>query len=176
MKPVSIVIVVVSVIALSAGLIWPHLAGSFLRILLALAGLSVVVRWSVHARLPRRVVSDVYSPFDSDATPPTPSATLAGIQSLTVLLAPSDSSVDALRAPIPEAARRTVTTHADHRLAERHGLRLESPSDHDRIRALVSDATWSLIRPRPARGPSSFLDDPVPQERLEAILDDLEQI
>lgn len=176
MKPVSIALVVLCVAVLSAGLIWPPFAGTFLRAFLAIAAVALVTRWTIRAPLPRRVATDTYSPFDSDATPPTPSSSLAGIQKLSALLKPVESAEDSQRAPIPETARRVLTTQARNRLAENHGLELESPDDHERIKTLLSEATWSLVRPRPRRGPSSAIANPVPQLLLGAILDDLEQL
>lgn len=176
MKPASIVVAVVSVGALSAGLIWPHLAGSFLRIFLTIAALALVAASTFRARLPRALASEHYSPFDSGAAVVPSAETLDGVRNLALLLKATNDPEEATRAPIPDAARRILTAQASRRLAEQHGLRLESAADHDRIRGLVSDPTWALVRPRPERGPASAISNPVPQARLESILDDLEQL
>lgn len=176
MRPASIVVVAGSVGAVSAGLIWPHLAGSFLRIFVTIGALSIMATSVVRARLPRTLVSAQYSPFDGQAQPRPPADTLGGVRKLRSILRAADDPEDAARAPIPDVVRRILAAHAARRLAEGHGLRLNTPSDHDRIRDLLSDPTWTLVRPSAERGPSPVMSNPIPQARLEAIMDELEQL
>lgn len=175
--PFGIAAIVVCVAFLAAGIAWPQAAESLLRLLMVtLAGGFVAARaWRA---LPARTTRDAYSPFDGTAR--TPAEAPQVLRTLTTELRAADHDRAARRTPIPWPVRRTVIGEAARRLAERHGLDLEDPEQHARIRSLVSEATWLLIDPRGReRRPGTRATAGsrlVPIARLDSILDELETL
>lgn len=184
MSPFGRIVLAVSAAFLLAGIAFPGWAEILLRLyLLGLAGAFLAIR-TYRAGLPSRTTLDAYSPFtDERAARPPPEAPPA-IRQRASLLRAADDPGQASRARIPVSVKWAVLDEASHRLAERHGLDLGDPGDHPRVRSLVSEATWRLVRPPEAEGtpgpvPGPDLDPdgpPVTLDQLPSILDDLERL
>lgn len=180
MSPLGGATIVLSLAFLLAGIAWPQGAEALLRMFVASLALGFVAVRTYRAGLPVRTVEDSYSPFDGSAAPRPPAAAPEAIRELTEGLAAADDEECAERTPIPWPVRRRLVQEASRRLSERHGLRLDEPDHHPRIRSLVSEATWLLLRPpEPESGPgsrSAVRERPVPLSRLDLVLDDLERL
>lgn len=176
MRTFGSAVATLSVAFLVAGVVWPHLAGRLLQILVATLAVSWVAARAYRSGLPEGLVTDTYSPFDAHDLDRPPASQPPGVRKLAHELRAADDGETARRFAIPLPARRIVTAEASRRLAERHALSLSDPSDHRRIRSLVSESTWTLIHPESesARGYPS--GDPVPLIHLDAILEDLEAL
>lgn len=172
MKSLGTAVAAVGVACLAVGLIWPWLAPTLLRGFVVVLGLAYVGARLYGSHLPDDLATDVFSPFDRVAPDPRPSATPEVVRRLSTLLQAADDDQASQRASIPEAARHILASEATRRLTEHHGLSLRRPEDHGRIQALVSDATWSLLRP--ARRATSR--EPVAIALLDPILDDVERL
>lgn len=174
------VVLGLSVGFLVAGVLLSGAAEILLRMyLLSLAGAFVATRaWD--AELPRRMTLDTYSPFTTERAIRPPPDAPAAIRQRTLLLHAADDPEAARRTPVPVSVRWAALGEASHRLAERRGLDLNDPEHHPRVRALVSEATWRLIRPpESARAPGGDSGPeilPVTLDRLPSILDDLEKL
>jgi hypothetical protein len=165
---------------LLAGILLPGVAEILLRLyLFTLAGGFVAIRaWD--ADLPSRATLDAYSPFtDEGAARPPPEAPPA-IRRRASLLRATDDPGRAGRTPVPVSVKWAVLDEASHRLAEGRGLDLNDPDHHARIRSLVSEETWRLVRPPGSDEVAGSLlhpdDPPVTLDRLPSILDDLERL
>lgn len=165
---------------LFAGILLPGTAEFLLRLYpLGLAGAFVAVRaWD--ADLPRRMASDAYSPFTDERATRPPSEAPRTIRHRASVLEAADDPERGRHTPIPVPVKWAVLDEVSHRLAERRGLDLNDPDHHPRVRSLVSEATWRLVRPPgtdDAAGGARDLDvSPVTLDRLPSILDDLERL
>jgi len=181
------IVVVASAGFLLAGIVLPGTAEILLRLyFLSLAAAFVATR-AYGAAIPRRTTLDAYSPFTDEGVTRPPPEPPPGIRRRAALLRAADHPAQASRARIPVSVKWTLVDEASHRLAERRSLDLDDPDHHARIRSLVSDATWRLVRPLergegagrrgPDRGPGPDPDGPpVTLDRLHSILDDLEKL
>lgn len=181
MTPLGRATLGVSAAFLLAAIVWPQAAEALLRVFVATLALGFVVVRVYRAALPSRTVEDFYSPFDaSGPTRTTEGAAPEAIRELTGELGAADDGELAQRTAIPWTVRRFIREEASRRLTERHGLRLAERSDHPRVRSLISDATWLLIRPRELEPTAESRHSPneraVPLSRLDLILDDLERL
>lgn len=165
-----------SVATLVAGVLWPHLATTFLTALVAALALGYVGALIHRSGLPTAQWSDTYSPFDAVASPSDALTSPPAVLRMTTLLQPVTDPEAADRASIPGQARRILEAEASRRLAEHHGLSPLRPGDLDRIRALVSDATWELLGADPTRGAGPDRASLMPMSHLETILADVERL
>jgi hypothetical protein len=165
-----------SVATLLAGLLWPHLAATFLQALVAALALGYMGARTHRSSLPTALSSDAYSPFDAVTAPSRAPTSPPAVVHLTTLLQAVMDPEAARRALIPADARRILEAEASRRLAEHHGLSPLRPADLDRIRSLVSDATLALLRAAPMRDAGSATLGSIPMSRLESILDDVERL
>ncbi|MFW6080219.1 MAG: hypothetical protein ACODAE_11405 [Gemmatimonadota bacterium] len=176
---------------LAAGLAWPQAAEGLLRLLLATLAVGFIVARAYEAMQPVRPRADTGSPFEGGVADRPPPEAPHVLRRLTKELAAADDARKARRTPVPRSVRWAVIDELSRRLAERHGLSLDDPADHERIRALVSEPTWSLVgprgavsdpgtRPRPGtrRGGDGRAGGrgPVYVSELDRILDDLERL
>lgn len=164
-----------SVGVLTAGLLWPHLALTFLYGLLLALVLGYLGARIYRSNLPAALSSDSYSPFAGGAVRSRPVTRPPAVRRMTTLLQAVADPEAARRAPIPAEAYRILVAEASRRLAEHHGLDPLRSDDLNRIRALVSDPTLALLRTAQnedahAEPGSGSLAD------LEYILDDVERL
>ena len=152
--------------ALTAGLIWPGLAMTLLQALVVAIALAYVAARLHGASLPTALTIESYSPFDSATGAVRPVSTPAAVRDMAALLKAVEDPQSARRASIPAGARRILTSEASRRLRENHRLSVSRMDDQPRIRALVSDATWSLL------GTTGR----VQMEQLAQVLDDVERL
>ena len=122
------------------------------------------------------MASDTFSPFAGGGPErPLPEAPSA-IRGLASQLEPADDPELRAVVPVPKATLRIVSAEAVRRLAEHHGLEVTDPATHPRIRELVTDATWEMVRPVPPRRRGEPMRDPVLLNRLDEILQDVERL
>jgi len=165
-----------SVAMVAAGLLWPHLAATFLSVLVAALAHGCLGTRAYRSGLPTKVSNDVYSPFDSAAPRPRALKTPPAIAHMTTLLQAVADPEGADRALIPADASRILVAEASRRLSEHHGLSPHRPADEHRVRGLVSEATWTLLQSQPGRGTRAATLSSIPMSRLEIILDDVERL
>lgn len=165
-----------SIAVLTAGLIWPHIAMGLLQALVVALALAYVGARTYRSSLPEELSSDSYSPFDGVAADPPTSTRPPAVRHLATLLRAVTDPEDSQRAPIPTAARQIIIAETSRRLTEKHSLSLLRPADHSRVRALLSDATWSLVRTAQRDRPGSQEGDTIPMNLLEDVLDDVERL
>lgn len=176
MRTFGSAVATLSVAFLVAGVVWPHLAGRLLQTLVAVIVVSWVAARAYRSDLPESLVTDTYSPFDAHDVDRPPPSHPSAVRKLAHELRAADDGEAAHRFAIPLAARRIVSSEASRRLAERHALSLSDPSDHPRIRSLLSEPAWALIRPE-SESPRGYPSgDPVPLIHLDRILEDLESL
>jgi hypothetical protein len=165
---------------LAVGIAWPHVAERMLQMLLVTLALAFVGARIYRSGLPALMTQDTYSPFERRADESPPSTSPTAIRVLAGQIAAADDPRGAARAPIPGAAAQVVATEASRRLAEHHGLNLLDPTDHGRVRELLSQPTWALLEPTlptpTAEAGSSAPRGAVPLSELARILDDLERL
>ncbi len=166
----------VSVAFLLVGLAWPGLAVRLLQGLLVTLAFAYVGVRVYRAELPKAMTGDEYSPFDGVRESRPPSASPAAIRGLTAQLRAVEDAEASRRVPIPSAAHRILADEVFRRLSEHHGLSFRDPADHARIRALVSDPTWALVRSGSTGERALALRDPVSLIHLTKILDDVERL
>lgn len=175
--PAVAVTVVVVLVFLIAAPLWPHAADGLLRLLLATLAIGFVA-----ARASRTIppfIRDPYSPFDRESGVHSPPAAPAELRKLVRTLEAAAPGRFGKAGEIPGAVRLILRGEVSRLLAERHGLSLDEPAHHDRIRSLLSESTWLLVRPREALtrpglpAPSGI--GSLPLGHLGHILDDLER-
>jgi hypothetical protein len=164
---------------LIGGILWPGIAESLLRILLAALALGWVAARGLGTGLPAATVHDTYSPFDATLADLSPPATPDVVWRRARALAAADEPRRSDPRPIPWPVARGLIHEALRRLEGGHGLRFDRPADAARIRRMVSEATWALL----GQGDLSSDRDlvgvtyrPIPLTRLDDILDDLERL
>lgn len=165
-----------SVVFLAVGFVWPGLAGRLLLTLIPVLAFAYAGSRVYRAALPLEMSSDVFTPFDRSGANPTVSATPAVIRGLSSQLRAVDDPETARLVPIPSAAHRTLVAEITRRLSERHGLNALEPADHDRIRTLVSEPTWDLVRPAEGDVRTLAFRNPVLLDHIATILDDAERL
>ena len=157
-------------------LAWPHLATPLLQLLVALLSLAWVGARVMRAELPLGLATDTYSPFDArrpDATgPPLPEP----VDRRARRLRAADEPDSAERFAVPGPECRLIADEATRRLAEHHGLDVRDPSERVRIRGLVGESTWRLLRDWTDARRRVVEAHSIPLARLDAILDDLERL
>lgn len=165
-----------SLACLAAALVWPGVAERVLLGLVLFLSLAYVGARIHRVRLPAAMTSDTYTPFDRVEQSLAPRQTPALIDGLTEQLRASEDPLLARQVPIPSSAHKLLASEVVRRLAERHGLYPSRPADHPRIEALVSEATWRLIRPTENGRRSLAFRDPVSLEHLPTVLRDAERL
>lgn len=176
-RPVDVAMVVGSVAFVAAGLAWPQAADMLLRLLFVSLAAGWVATRAYRSVHPVQSSERRYSPFDyglADAAPP---AAPRALRRLASELHAADRPYT-WRETIPATAVRTIRTDAARRLNEHHGLTLRNPGHHARIRSIVSDPTWHVIRPQGAgaRPGGGAAPTSVPLSGLGHILDELERL
>jgi hypothetical protein len=178
MGPMGAAVGATGVIFLVAAIILPEAADGLLRLFVATLAFVVVGVRAFQAVLPVRTAQDFYSPFEDDVSPRDAAPAPQLLRTLRAELDGADDAAIARRKAVPSVVRDLVMEEAGRRLSEGHGLLLNDAAHHDRIRALVSAATWGLIRPsiaaRGAADPS--VATAVPLSQLDLILDDVERL
>jgi len=165
-----------SVGVLTAGLLWPHLALIFLQGLLVALALGYVGARIHRSDLPVALSSDTYSPFAGLAPRPRRATRPPAVDKLTTLLQAVADPKAARRVPIPAEACRILVAEASRRLAEHHGLSPLRSEDRERVRALVSDPTWQLLRTEATRSVARDAVGWGSLAYLENVLDDVERL
>ncbi len=177
MKALGTAIVLVSLGFFAAGIVWPGLAERMLQLQVVTVAILYIGGRGYRSRLPTQSKHKAYNPFEGGyANRPVPTAPSA-IRSLAAQLEGLADVESASRVPIPDGARRTITTEIERRLSDHRGVALDDPDHHETIRALVSEETWLLLAPlRTGGGRSLALQDPVPITHLNRILTDVESL
>lgn len=158
---------------LAAGFFLPGAAEALLRLYLPALALLFLLARVQEARLPRRTMHTLYSPFLNTRELGAPGEAPGVVRERARLLGALDDPERAPSEPVPASVRWLVTEAFARRLAERRGLHLSDPSHHGEIRSLLSDPAWALLRPAASEGPE---DRPVRLVHLDSILDDLEEL
>jgi hypothetical protein len=176
-RPVDMGLVGGSAAFVIAGLSWPQAADILLRLLVVSLALGWIANRAYRSLQHMQSRERYYSPFDDTLAEGAPPAAPRALRKLLSELRAADRP-RARRATIPASALRTIRMEAAGRLNEHHGVSLSDPQHHERIRPMVSDAMWHIVRPdgvrlRPdgAAGPTS-----VPLTELDRILNELERL
>lgn len=176
MKTFRTAIAMLSMAVLVVGLAWPHLAARLLQMLIAGLAMGYVGFRVYRSGLPAALAGDAYTPFEARATRPPSASRAPAIVKLATLLGAVDVAESADRVAIPEVALRIVSAEGSRRLAEYRGLHVHDPTDRGRIRDIVSEATWAVLRRDTEPSKRHTYGDAIPLSRLESILDDLERL
>lgn len=171
--PFGTLTLVMSVAFLAAGVAEPAAARALLRLFLVCLGLGFVFTRAHAAESAASMTQDFYSPFDGAHPRRSPPSFPSAVRAFARELGAADRPRRAGRTPIPGAVCRHIVGEATRRLALHHGLQVEQPDDHSRIRGMVSEPTWKLIAPGDAA--ASPLEGPR-VDRLPMILADLERL
>jgi len=178
-SPWALVTVAVSLAFLVAGIMWPGVAESLLRVLLIGLALGWGAARALGIGLPTDTVWGIYSPFDSAFGDLPPPAVPDVVRRRARALARADGASGGPVQPIPWPVAQDLIHEAARRLESGHGLRLGRPTDAPRIRALVSEATRTLLGLDDSAGtsdPEGAVYRIIPLSRLDAIIDDLERL
>ena len=181
---------VISIAFVAAGIAWPQAAASLLRLMLATVALVYVAGRAWRSLMHVRMGSKQYSPFERIIAKRQPTVVPQAVRRLAAQLGGGADPRVVERRPIPGPMRRTLVAAAERRLADHHGLDLDDPAHHDRIRSVVSESTQLLIlgagtdahAPAPsdehtrAGTPAKESGPDIPLSRLNEILDDLEKL
>jgi len=177
--PWALVVMGVSVVFLVAGVIWPGIAGSLLRVLLAGLALGFLAFRALGSGLPSATVYDTYSPFEGSLADRSPPSTPDVIRRYARTLSLADDPEAEAGAPVPWPVARELLRELGRRLENGHGLRLEHPTQATRIREMVSAPTRALLGLSGTSGsgaPPHPEDRFIPMADLDDILDDLERL
>jgi hypothetical protein len=169
--PLALAVVVVSAAFIVAGVVWPAGADTLLRLLIAtlVIGIAVFLAYRFIGTIPTSRQRN--SPFDDGPERQTPSVAPEPLLLLGLDLKTADTKGERL-AIIPASAERILRVEAARRLTDHRGLNIKDPQHRARIRSLVTDATWRVIRvPDPGLGV-----DPVPLGELSRILEEVENL
>lgn len=186
---------VISIAFVAAGIAWPQAAASLLRLMLATVALVYVAGRAWRSLMHVRTGTKQHSPFERIISKRPPPVVPQAVRRLAAQLGGAADPRIVERRPIPWRVRRTLVAEATRRLADHHGLDLDDPVHHARIRSVVSESTQLLIlgagieahaahAPAPARsdehmraGTRAKESGPdIPLSRLNEILDDLEKL
>jgi hypothetical protein len=148
----------------------------FLQSLLLTLALAYLSSRLHKSKLPAALASDSYSPFEVVATTPPPATRPPAIRRLSRMLTAAGDQDAAQRVPIPTEIRRVLYAEATRRLSEHHGLSPLRLEDRDRVNALLSTATRSLLRAGSADRGGPLDDASIPMSLLANILDDVERL
>ena len=165
-------------LCVSAGLYWPSAGDGLARLLVvSLAGGFIAFR-AYRALPPVRVYPD--SPFGREAASADPAAVPLPLARLTRAVGGAGRKAAPGAEPIPARVAEALREEAARRLREDHRLELTDGSDHPRIRALIAEPTWLLLRPPEApAGPAAVArraPSTLTLAQLDLILDDLERL
>jgi len=185
-------IAVISIAFVAAGIAWPQAAGSLLRLMLATVALVYVAGRAWRSLMHVRTDPKQRSPFERIITKRQPPIVPQQVRRLAAQFGGAADARIMQQRPVPWPVRRTLVAEAARRLADHHGLDLDDPVHHARIRSLVTESTQLLIlgagiaAPAPARersdehtpaGARAKESGPdIPLSRLNEILDDLERL
>lgn len=181
---------VISLAFVAAGIAWPQAAASLLRLMLATVALVYVAGGAWRSLMHVRTGSKQRSPFEGIITNRRPPVVPQAVRRLAAQFGGAADPHIMQQRPIPWPVRRTLVAELARRLADHHGLDLEDPVHHARIRSLVSASTQLLIlgagtdAHAPTRsdehtraGTRAKESGPdIPLSRLNEILDDLEKL
>lgn len=181
---------VISIAFVAAGIAWPQAAGSLLRLMLATVALVYVAGRAWRSLMHVRTESKQRSPFEGIMTKRQPPVVPQAVRRLAGQFGGAADPRSEHRRPVPWPVRRTLVAEAAWRLAEHHGLDVDDPVHHARIRSLVSESTQLLIlgagpdahtpvrsdEHTPARTRARESGPDIPLSRLNEILDDLERL
>lgn len=165
--------VIVCTAAVAAGITWPRMAGTLLRLLIAALALLLVGGRAWHALAHVRVKPKEYTPFEGVLAERERPAAPQALRQLTATLRLADDPAVAQRADLPWPIRRALAAELSRRLADRHSLEVGNPSHHARIRALLSEPAQQLIIPADGAAASSRQ---LAMSHLERILEDVEAL
>lgn len=177
--PWGLIVMIASLTLLAAGVMWPGIAESLLRVLLTGLALVFVVVWALRMGLPTATVHDAYSPFGAGVADAPPITIPEVVRERAEALAVCDDPDRARASRIPWPIARGLLGEAVRRLEAEHGLRLDDPGHAARIRSMVSEPTRVLLG---LDGTAGARDAPHPEDRhvplagLDDILDDLERL
>ena len=174
-RPAAIALILATLIA---ALLWPNAADGLLRLLLVILAIGYIVLRGYRTLPP--LLDDRFTPFGRNPLLDDPPVAPEPLRRLLKLLDGGRAGGRAGEAAIPGAILRTLREEAGRRLADRHRLDVHDTADHPRIRLLVGDPTWEVIRPPPTRaaptvGPTRS-SRTVPLHHLDRIIDDLETL
>ena len=165
--------VAASLSAVAIALLWPAVAETVLRLLLAVLAAGAAA-WLL-SRVVWPVASDLTAaPFRTPDEEHVDRQIPAGLRRLV-----DELSIDARATggAIPYSISSTLRAEVTRRLADNHGLDPRAPAHANRVRALVSPPTWDLFQTPPKTGDLwRRLDKPVHLRHLRTILDDLERL
>jgi hypothetical protein len=173
------VVVAGSLGCLVGGILWPGIAESLLRVLLASLALGWVAARALGAGLPTATTYKRFSPFDgvlADAPRP---ATPDVVERRARTVSAADDPNGGSHRPIPWPVTETLLRETARRLEQGRRLRLDRPDDVARIRSTVSESTRTLLGLGDPGGPPGSRDAKervIPLARLDDILDDLERL
>lgn len=177
--PWALVAMLVSVAFLVAGVIWPGLAGSLLRVLMAGLALGFLASRALGLGLPSATVYDTYSPFEGSLADRSPPSAPDVVRQRAQLLSRADDPEAEAGEPVPWPVARELLRELGRRLENGHGLRLEHPTQATRIREMVSAPTRALLglSETSGSGASRHPEDRfIPMADLDDVLDDLEKL
>jgi hypothetical protein len=179
LSPWGLLAVIVSLAFLAGGTMWPGVAESLLRILLIGLALGWAAARALGIGLPTAWMHDSWSPFESDLAELPPPSIPDVVRRRARALSAVDDPERGTHRPIPGSVARDLADETARRLETLHGLRPGRPKDASRIRAMVSQSTWTLLGLRDADGPredGGVGDRTIPFARLDDIIDDLERL
>ena len=178
-RPADFAAVLVSAIFVALGLASPQAADLLLRLFFVTVALGYVALHAFRTLLPVTSSERIYSPFDGRLSQSAPAAVPLPLRDIELELEAAESAWGERRRTIPDATVERIRKEVAKRLIQRHALNLHDSTHHPRIRALVSEPTWSLLLSLPYRRASSrsaFAPPPVPLAELNRVLDDLEKL
>lgn len=165
---------------LIAGLYWPHAGDGLARLLVAALAVGYL-GFRAYGVVPPVLVHP-HSPFGREPQPLTAEGAPLPLARLTRALNAAAGTRGPTAGRIPASVATALREEGARRLMEGHRLDLADPRDHPRIRALISEPTWVLLRPAdaasrpPARGAARAEAGLLALSQLDSILDDLERL
>lgn len=176
LDPFAIVAVGLSAVFLVAGVVWSHMAGSMLRMLILALALAYIGRRVIATQLPAKALLREWTPFDGAAEPqsiPVPAELLDLVRELRF----ADDEATR-RAAVPGPVRRILDEAWARHLAEGHGIEIDEPGALDLLPEGLSPASLryitAMVDPTAPSAPHN--SDPSTLAELGPILNDLETL
>ena len=174
-RPAAVALILATLVA---SLLWPNAADGLLRLLLVMLAIGYIALRGYRTLPP--LLDDRFTPFGRNPLLDDPPVAPEPLRRLLKLLDAGVAGSATEAGAIPGSILRTLREEAGRRLTDRHRLDLHDAADHPRIRQLVTEATWEVIRPSPPASPrsadSTRTGRTVPLHHLDRILDDLETL